>query len=259
MRSRRAVERARNATHLALAVLLVVLFVAPWASASAGGSRTVAGPIPGARPSSNGPFTATVSWNGANVTRAGSVSSAFSVTPGQTANVTFQYHPTSEVPVDMANASLVLTYLGLALTTNTVLFHPTLTGGAATVNWSFGALSELTAGVYQLEAKFINSTGATVFSEAFYIDVKAPYYGLGAGLPAFLVVLGLAEAYWIAASIRSARRHARGPLVRKAGGDPHSTTGEPGAPGSTLPEAQPPPGPGASPPPSPPPPPGGSS
>jgi hypothetical protein len=232
MREQRGVRFGRRVAHLGLAACLALLLLLPASAIAdhvglAGSSKTVSA-APTASP---GPFDAELFWNGANAASANSASSAFTVTPPQTANATFHYNGTSLLvpPPAVTNASLTLTFFGLALTTNTGPFHSL--GGSteqATINWSFGPLIQLTEGVYQLSAKITNSAGATIWSESFYIDVKAPY-SLESGLVVFLIILSLAEIYWIAASIRGAR--GRKPKVAKVrGGDSGGGSGSAATP-----------------------------
>ncbi len=179
MREQRGIRFGRRTAHLALAASLTLLLLLP-ASAIGDHVGLSATPksvsvIPAA---SAGPFDAEVFWNGANAASANSASSAFTYTSGETANATFHFNGTSLVvpPPSITNASLTLTYFGIALTTNTGPFHSI--GGSASearINWSFGPLVQLTEGVYQLSAKITNTTGATIWSESFYIHVKAPY------------------------------------------------------------------------------------
>jgi hypothetical protein len=225
MREGRATRSTSRGVHLALVAPIVLLLLLP-STATAGREHFPGVDTPASvAPSAIGPLVASVFWNGQNASGASSPSSAFTIGSGQTANVTFAYART----LFQSNASLTLTYLGLTLTTNTAPFHSAAGGGAATVNWSFGALIQLTEGVYQLTAKITNATGASLWSESFYIDVKTPY-SLESGLVIFLIILVLAEAYWIGASIRGARRggRRRGGAerdMRKAGGDPQVGSG----------------------------------
>jgi hypothetical protein len=161
------------------------------------------------------PLNPVVLWNGANASAHGSPGSAFSVGAGQTANVTFSCTtgPT-HAACPVTNASLTLTFLGVAVTTSQSPFSEAH-GDNATINWSFGSLSELTEGTYELKAVMLNATGGDVWSESFFIDVKAPVDRLESGLAVFLIILALAEIYSIVGAIRGARKVRGKPSARR--------------------------------------------
>ncbi|HLN51664.1 MAG TPA: hypothetical protein VK455_06380 [Thermoplasmata archaeon] len=249
MREERAIRFGRRITRFALAACVALLLLLPASTIAdhvgLSGTPKSVSVTPAA---SAGPFSAELLWNGANATSANSASSAFTFTSGETANATFHFAGTSLLvpPPAITNASLTLTFFGLALTTNTDPFHVIAGGEQARINWSFGPLIQLTEGVYQMSAKITNASGGSAWSETFYIDVKAPY-SLESGLVVFLIILSLAEIYWIAASIRGAR--GRKPKLakvnmRKAGGDPNvaapsTPMTEWSAPGETPPSTGP--------------------
>ncbi len=248
----RAIGTYRRVAALATACLLGTLAVVPALAVAPGSARTV-GAVGGAVPAAVFPLQPVVLWNGANVSSHGSPASAIPVAAGQTANVTFgcttgPLHATCPV----SNASLTLTFLGIAVTTSQSPFSGGH-GENATINWSFGSLSQLTEGVYELKAVMLNGTGGDVWSESFFIDVKAPFDRLESGLTVFLIILALAEIYAIVGAIRGARRPRRRPSGGKEAGTPPAATESP-APGvvSTAPapstdtppgEAEPPPPP----------------
>ena len=232
---------------LAISALLLVL---PALSATVGarsdgispsvittGGSTVTGP--------------SVTWNGKDVSGAGSPSSAISIQKGQTALVQFTFDESSATAI--GNASISVNYLGLVLTTSKT--SPRVVGGppiaaVAVINWSFGPLYDALEGVFQFTASLLSPNGSTVWSESFYVFTKAPYL-LESGAVIVLLVFFVAELYWAASAIRDARRHAQPPQAKAPPPSP-GTPAEPGTPppsggqgpadgGSAGPSAGPPP------------------
>jgi len=205
------------------------------------------------------PFSASATWNGANLSSAGSPATAFSIQRGETALVSFDY--TGRGTTDVANASLEVTYLGIVLTGAKALAHvtggPPITGGSQ-INWSFGPLYDALEGVFQLTASLLYLNGSTAWSQSFYVVVKTPY-DLESGTVIVLLILVIAELYWGVSSIREARRGRKpGPpgspaspsSAPPASGTPPATSGPGptgvGGPTGGPPGASPPPGPGGS-------------
>jgi len=154
---------------------------------------------------------ARVLWNGQNVSSASSASSAVSISKGQSVPVLFRF---GESVVGLVrSASLQLTYLGIVLTTSKAGAFVT-TGspfqGEAQFNWSFDPLYDALEGVFEFKASLLNATGASLWSETFYVFAKAPYL-LESGAVLVLLVLAVAELYWVASAIREARKGARPP------------------------------------------------
>jgi len=184
----------------------------------------------------------TVTWNGVNVSSHGQPSSAFSVAGTHSAEVNFSFsEPTLGF---VTNVTLQLTYLGLVLTTartaptvpgpDAHLDVPSLISAHASLNWTFGPLAQALEGVFQLSAGLTNSTGATVWSETFFVFVKSPYLVESASVVVLLILL-VAELYWGVAAIRIARKSARPPVASWSG-----------AQGSTPPSSGTPPPPAGS-------------
>ena len=188
---------------------------------------------------------ATVTWNGNNVSSAGSPSSALSISKGQTALVVFTF--SEGLASYITNATLQVTYLGIVLTTSRAAPHvvggPPVTAEAQ-INWSFGPLYDALEGVFQFTASLQTSSGSNAWSESFYVFAKAPYL-LESGAPVVLLVLTVAELYWGLSAIREARKEARPPAAG-AGAPP---TGAPATQAPSTPPMTPDSGSGTPPPP----------
>lgn len=215
----------------------------------------------GASPS-NGPSTAmpelaastvlartTVTWNGHNISSAGSPSSAFAIGKGQSAFVYFSFDEVSGPAIP--NASVKVTYLGLVLTTSTAAVGPAPTTclgcSEAEINWTFGTLVNALQGVYQLTASLQYADGSTAWSESFYVIVRAPY-SIESGAVVILLVLAFAEVYWGLTAIAEARQGRKPPAIAPATSPaPTSPTGG-GAPPPEGPGPVAPAGPSGSPP-----------
>jgi len=156
-------------------------------------------------PSAVAPFTASVTWNGQNISSASTVGSAFGLDKGQTALVKFTY--TGLGAASVSNATIEMTYLGITLGTSrsstSYVTPPPL--GTAHINWSFGNLYDALEGVFLLTASLEFANGSKVWSESFYVFAKAPYL-LESGAVVVFLILAVAELYWGASSIRDARR-----------------------------------------------------
>jgi hypothetical protein len=150
-------------------------------------------------PESN--VSAGVTWDGTNISAAGTIGSAFVLQGEQTVKVVFEYTVQGTGP-GPATAEVVLTYLGDALTsTGTATGAGSNGSGTATFSWSFGNLVELTEGAYHLTASLLDVNGSTLWSQGFYINVEAPFR-VSSGLFVFLIVLGAVEGYSIAVALR---------------------------------------------------------
>ncbi len=149
-------------------------------------------------------------WDGHNLTNAGTPAKAFSLSKGQSATLNFSYTQISGGTV--TNATVEVLYLGIVLTTSKaatrVVGGPPI-AGVAEINWSFGPLTDALQGVLELKASLQFSTGATAWTQSFYVFVKTPYLLESAAVIVFLI-LTVAELYWGIAAVRDARR-SRGP------------------------------------------------
>jgi hypothetical protein len=178
----------------------------------------------------------TVTWNSASttITQAHTPSSAFVITPGKTDHANFTFVFSSGTLPPNTSAELTLTYLGLVLTTDkSSAVGVPLTPGKATaeVNFSFGPLFDALEGAFLLTASVVSGSGASYWSDSFYIFAKAPYLLESATIIVLLILL-VVEAYWIAASVRDARRGRKSaPPVTPptSGGPPPSSEGPPAA------------------------------
>ncbi len=228
----------RVASFAAFGLAAALLLAGPAALAAPAGPGTLPAPsearLPGASPGPLvGGIEAAVTWNGVNVSDAGSTASAFVVHGGGSATVGFLYTVLAGGPAPVT-AEVVMTFLGYPLTSTGTQTSPGTGGaGGAEFSWTFGALWELTEGAYHLTAELVDGNGSTIWSEGFYINVEAPYR-VSSGIFVFLIVLGAVESYTIATvlSERWARRRRRAtrPAPRPGAPSPRrATSGEKGA------------------------------
>jgi hypothetical protein len=185
----------------AIAVVAVLVLAVPVA-ARADAARS--GPAPQLVPAASKPpagLAVTVTWDGASIALAGSPADAFALGPGQTASVDFSFQGASGGATP-TNASLLLRYFGLTL--STVGAAPGGSGGSgqAELNWSFGSFAGVTQGVYEVLAQLTDANGSLLFSEPFYVHVQARFV-LGSAVAIFALVLAVAEAYWIVVVVRA--------------------------------------------------------
>jgi hypothetical protein len=224
---------------LGLTVSVALLLALPMASASGVGSPSLASHEAGA------PLTPAITnpqatWDGTNLGAASDQAHAFSISTNQRVLVNFTFDvPLGEPNVTTARVEAI--YFGAVISTDQVSASTDIAGhGVAYMNWTLGTFTYLLAGVYLLTASLVNATGATVWSENFYIQAHAPYR-IGSGLIIFLIVLGLVELYSMLTVGRARRKRP------KTGGSSPPTpwqqpasTAEPGA-GTAAPAADAPP------------------
>ena len=172
-------------------------------------------PLPALPSPSN---TSSATWNGHNLSSAGSSSSAFVVKTNEQVRVNFSFLVATGGQI--TTARLVVYYFGAEISANSVATN-TLTG-TAEMNWTLGTYTYLLQGIYRLAASLVYGNGTTAWSQSFYINAQAPYH-IVSGATIFLLVLGLAEIYWIATV-------ARGPRRPKGRGTAPPTPWEPSAP-----------------------------
>lgn len=148
--------------------------------------------------------SAVVTWDGTNVSAAGTTSAAFPIDAGQSVLVAFDYAEAAGTPA-VDNASLLLEFAGIALSIESIRTAPVGLFGAAAMNWTFGSLIYLTEGAYEVDAELLDANGSVLFREAFFVDARAPYVVASVILD-MAIVLGLVEALWIRSVIRYRRR-----------------------------------------------------
>ena len=203
-------------TWTSVGVLVAVLLLSAAPTITSSGTALGAGPAGTARlaadPRPLDNVTAAVTWDGANVSSASAAGSAFTIVPGQTVAVWFNYSSAAGSP-SVANATLDLRYLGLTLSTESVLTRTVAGAGHAELNWSFGSLIFLTEGVYEVDAELFDANGSPVFIEPFYVDAKTPYV-LSSTIAFFAAVLAVVEAYWIVTTVQRRTGRARRYRVR---------------------------------------------
>lgn len=156
--------------------------------------------LPGAA-GNNSSFFVDVLWNGVPLNDAALPSSAFVVRPGEIAAVNFTFAE-SGAGAGVTNATLVTWYLGVPLMREVFPTTSTTAGvGYAQLNWSFGALLDLTEGVYEVDAELSDAAGHVVFDEPFYVDAQSPAV-LGSAIALALVILGGLAACWVGLTLR---------------------------------------------------------
>jgi hypothetical protein len=180
--------------------LLVLLGPLVLPGTERGGPQNRRGVLP-AGGSSDTSFSVEVRWNGEPVADAALPTAAFVVRAGGTETVNFTFVETGP-GLEVTNATLVVWFLGLPLSRESLVTTATLGGtGYAEVNWSFGSLSDLTEGLYQVDAELTGPSGQVLFDQPFYVDVETPTV-LGSALALAVVVLGGLEACWVALTLR---------------------------------------------------------
>lgn len=142
-----------------------------------------------------------VTWGGQPISFASSPADAYALAPGGSVTVVFSYQGASENRTP-TNASLLLLYFGLTLSTQGAEAYGSGGSGGAMVNWSFGSLDAVLQGVYEVVAQLTDARGDLLFSEPFYINAQAPWV-IGSAVTIFGLVLGIAEAYWIVVMVRT--------------------------------------------------------
>lgn len=171
------------------------------------------------------PVGYSATWNGANLSKANSAGSAFTVNTNEHVRVNFSFTVGART-ANITTARLVVYYFGAEISANSVAANP-LTG-SATMNWTLGTYTYLLQGIYRLSASLVYGNGSTAWSEDFYINAEAAYH-IVSGVTIFLVVLALAEVYWIATVARGPRK------VRPKGPRPPTPWQENPTPPSTEP------------------------
>ena len=201
-----SVRRAwTRATRLALIAGFAALLLVPTLTADAASIRPA--------PPSSSTVGADARWNGVSIATAESQSHAFSITTNQRVLTVFNYTISSGGPT-ISVARMQAIYFGSVISTDQVSTHTNTTlvlgntVGFAVMNWTLGTFTYLLAGVYELTASLVSSTGATVWSLSFFIDAT-PVDRIASGLIVFLLVLGLVELWSIATVGRSTRRRGR--------------------------------------------------
>jgi len=157
------------------------------------------------RPAAASPYN--VTWNGVDVSTAGSSSSAISIDFSQTANLLFNWNVAG---VSISDARLQMYYFGFAVSTRDQVVNNPVPCAVAScsipLSWTPLSVNYVLEGVYRLTASFIAPNGTTMFSENFYVRGNAPY-GFVALIPIILLLIAVYEVY---ALVRSGRYAALG-------------------------------------------------
>ncbi len=158
-------------------------------------------------------ITATVTFNGKDISQAPAPSSAFSVNLASSFDLIYTWSSVStgsgvsaSLPT-VNDARLAMLFFGFSLSTRDVILSNAVpsVGGRIYMNWSPpSVLHVLLAGTYELTASLLDPNGSTLWSQNFYVDVAAPFT-IGAVLPVILVLIGVYELYGLLTSGRQAR------------------------------------------------------
>lgn len=209
---------------------------------------------PAAQPSIVKPaagLTASVTWNGVDISTVGSTSSALSIDFSQSANLDYVW---SNAPAPGINdVRLQMFYFGFAIVTRDVtLSAPQTQSAGVPLNWTPLSIDYVLEGLYKLTASLVAPNGTTMWSENFYVRGTAPL-GFVALIPIVLLIIAVYEIYALA---RSGRYAALGRKPVSPPPEKPPTEAPPSAPSEAPPsEAEAPPGaPSETPPPA-----GGSS
>lgn len=159
----------------------------------------------------------TVTWNTADVSTAGSATSALTVDFTKSANVYFNWS-TGTNAVTINDARLQMFYFGYAVTTrDQVVNNPVAQStGHIPLQWTPLSLAYVLEGIYKITASFLAPNGTTMFSENFYVKATA-LYGILAAIPIIAIAIVIYEIYSL---VRSGRYAA---MDRKATTPPPST------------------------------------
>jgi hypothetical protein len=195
VRSRRSVPTVR----LALVAALTLLVLAPTGALAVPRSSAAGVATSTAAPSAD-PFGASVTWNGVNVSTAGSASSALSINFADSAIVLFKWTARAGA-ANPNDARLQMIYFGFALSTRDVVNSGTQ--NFANMTWTPGALVYVLEGTFEITASLLQPNGTTLWSENFWVRASAPY-SIFALLPIILIVIIAWELYSVARSGRQA-------------------------------------------------------
>jgi hypothetical protein len=236
---------ARAISFVVVTTLLVLLFVLP--------ATTVAvSPTPSISidPASGSGVAANVTWNGANILNFPSATSAARIGFNGVVDVHYVWSSTGGVlaPFTINDARLQIFYFGFALATRDIVNSAAApaTSGTFDMNWTTGALQYVLEGSYKLVASLLAPNGTTMWSQAFWVFVAAPY-DVAALLPIVLILLIVWEVYNLATVGRQAGLGKQPPSAPPATSSPDSppqTSGaaDAAAPPSTEPTTPPPEG-----------------
>jgi hypothetical protein len=162
---------AAGAAGLALVALLLPSLAAAQ-PAPAGEITRVSSSSPG--------FAAFVLWNGQSTVGATSPSSALSANFGTVATAFYEWNWTgagSSPPFSVAHLRLTVLYFGQPAWTKDQAFQPAMSArqGQFNVTSDLTEVRYILQGVYEVEASIVSFSGATVWSEDFYLKTAAPY------------------------------------------------------------------------------------
>lgn len=184
-----------------------------------------------------------VTWNGVDVSTAGTPSSALAIDFTQTANLFFNWTSApsgSAGAVAINDARLQMFYFGFAVSTrDQILSTPDYNlSGHIPLSWAPFSVGYVLEGVYLLTASFVEPNGSTAWSENFYVRANAPL-GFVAVIPIVLLVIAVYEVYALARSGRYAALGGKGASPPPSSPPPASPPPTPPPPTTTEPPAGP--------------------
>jgi len=175
-----------------------------------------------------------VTWNGVDVSTAGTPSSALSIDFSQTASLNFNWSTGASAPVNISDARLQMYYFGFAVSTKDQVVSNSVACSSKChipLDWTPLSINYVLEGVYRLTASFIAPNGTTMWSENFYVKGNAPL-GFVALIPIVLLLIAIYEVYGL---VRSGRYAALGrkPSAPTSGTPPQVPPEAPSAPAET--------------------------
>ncbi|MCI4323630.1 MAG: hypothetical protein L3K03_06395 [Thermoplasmata archaeon] len=227
---------------MALAVLISIAGVGAAVPTHASTTPATGGFTPGVSPS----FLGRVTWNNVNPVNDTSPSDALPI--HFSGNITIQYTWKSVSAVSgnqsppptftVYDARLQIFFFGFPLATRDVDVSGAVasTGGVINLSWDPTTYGYVLAGLYAITTSMLTPTGTTLWSQTFLVDASAPLL-IGAALPAVLVIIVIAELYYVATAGREALHEPLKPKKGPPTGEPETTppASAPASPGETPP------------------------
>jgi hypothetical protein len=175
-----------------LSVVLVLVFLAPYAVGAISGARAAS---PAVSPDQSSVLTGAAYWNGVNVNTAPNPSSAIAWSFTNVATVQFTWvGPLTGSGV--SQAFLVILFLGFPAYTKQQVESTALPTGSINMTYDLSEFKWYLQGIFEVHAYLENPAGNSLWSEDFYVRVTQPYDIVVATVG--LILLTIAELYLIA-------------------------------------------------------------
>jgi hypothetical protein len=191
-------------------------------------------------------FLGRVTWNGVNPVNDTSTSDALPI--HFSGNITLQYtwksvsdvtgNQTPPPSFTVYDARLIIFFFGFPLASRDVDVSGAVpsTGGVINLSWDPTEYGYILAGSYAMFVSMLTPSGGSLWSQSFLVDANAPLV-IGAALPAVLVIIVIAELYYVATAGREALHE---PFKSKKGSGKDEPESAPSAtPPASSPEAPP--------------------